>query len=612
MKIKFALKLFLIILLLLFITWIFTSGKVYTASAASSVEIVDDIPEQNYDGISINSHIKKDFEYLGLDEPETYATGTEKKIITLAEAIYKRDGELKKEVVVYVYHPAYRYTALPGQKLEISFRILSQHRLASGEYVEFLPYLEYRKTQEDNLYEVAHYEGIKKYTYSKKLNDTLLSQTDVSNMTVGKNTVIQVDLEKTGYNDYFDGLKDVKPKKLFKQEFQFISECGPSQSRSIDQTNTSLCVSHDVNTVSVDGKTLKLRYKTSDVYDFKFIKQAHETEFTDIFYFLFNVTDDTTGEQWSSEKQITEVNLKYFEYSIKYYEYKEFNTSSTIKYEKNNRIEYKKTDGSVYKTVEIPDPEMNKPYELPLLDKSELTAIYKTQKVTPEKITLNYLEDSDYNKWVAFAGGHYNSLVTTYLTLFNTKSDEAKEYLNASSEFNQSLINGYNFGLVYGNYNGYAGIYENTSEAGLFKVTTKYINETSYAELVGLIDITYKENGETYYVTVSSTKVDNSGLDNPIPGDDDFWQDEPGEPIPHPKNPDSWWEKIVKFFKDIFEKIKGFFSKIKTFFSSTKSVIIFITIVLIIVVALVTMFRFINFVNTAHVAKEMRKYNKKE
>lgn len=605
MKIKSTFKLFVLILLMLFFIWTFTSGKIYSASAS---ELDVEIPEQNYDGISINSHIKNDFEYLGLDAPETYAKGDEKKIITIAEAVYRDDGELKKDVVVYYYHPSYKNQALPEVKLIINFNLLKRYELINGEYVQQLIIHSDLKEKEDSLYEVAHYNGIKKYTFSTKLNEYLI--TEPTNLETGKNTIFNINLDKTRYSNVYpyNGLTDIEPKKLYDQEFQFVSECTSSKTRSTSEPiNTSLCVNYDINTVSVDGKAVKLRYKTSDVGNFKFISRAHDSEFTDIFYFFFNVTEDDTGVKWGSEKYITEVTLQYYEYYIKYYEYKKISSGSVLEWEVDNKVVYKNPDGSIYKITHFDHNE-----EPSLLDSSKLTEIYQTQKVTPEKITLQYIKDSDYNNWVAFAGGYYDSLKTTYLTLFNTNSSEAKEYLNASSEFNQSLIEGYNFGLVYGDKNGYSSRNEHNQSTNFLTATNVYNKKDCYAELVGFVDITYKENGETYYAKVSSTNVDNSDIRNPILGDNDMWQDEEGDPIPHPNNPNPWWWKIYQFFKNFVEKIKTFFSKIKIFLSSAKPIIIVAIIILLLIVLVPLFLKFINFVNTARLTREMKKYNKKE
>lgn len=614
MKIKSIFKIFIVILLILFIAWALISGKTYSASAA---ETDINIPEQDYDGISINSHIKNDFEYLGLDAPETYATGNEKKIITIAEALYRDNGELKKDVVVYYYHPSYKNQALPEVKLIINFNLLKRYELINGEYIQQLIIHSDLKEKEDSLYEVSHYKGIKKYTFSTKLNEYII--TESTNLETGKNTIFNINLDKTRYENVYpyNGLTDIEQTKLFDQEFQFISECAPSMSRATnEQINTSLCINYDINTVSVDGRVLKLRYKTSDIGKFKFISTTRETEYTDIFYYFFNVTDDLTGEKWGSEKYITEVNLQYYEIKINKYQKNHYDSLYTNK-QKECTVSYINSNGETYKTEKFLDDE-----EVEYLDNSKLKEIYQTQKVTPEKITLEYIKDSNYNNWIAFTGGWYDSYKTTYLTLFSTDSSEAKEYFDSSmtpSSLIYQFINGCNFGLVYGNKNGYSAV----NESAILAYNTTYIEtitqEEYIAKLVGIIDITYKENGETYYAKVSSTNIDDSAIENPILGDNDMWKDEPGDPIPHPNNPNPWWWQIYQFFKNLVEKIKTFFtkigtffSKIGTFFSTAKPIILFVAIVLISIPLIIALFKFVNFLNNARVARELRKYNREK
>lgn len=625
MKIKSFLKIFLIILLILFISWFFTSGKIYLASAAevstvaapgddfeilpnepgSGSGTTEQIPEQDYEGISINSHIANDFAYLGLDSPSTYAKGNEKKVITIAEAIFKENGELKKEVVIYFYHPAYKQTPLPGEKLDFTFKLWGQSLLINDEYVnQLLPAYELGD-KTTSVYEVSHYNGIKKYAFSTRLNKWLLSEPTAS--ISGKNTLIKVNLSKTGYfDDYpYNGRVDVVPTKLFEQEFQFISESTPSATRSANEyTNTSLCVAYDVNTVSVDGKALRYRYKTDDVGKLNFISSTRDAEFTDIFYFFFNVTDDDSKIKWGAEKYITEVNLKYFEAQVKsveksYYDglHKDIQTKTTV--------DYKKSNGDVYKTDTFIDEEVK------FLEKDKLKEIYQTQKIVPEKIEFEFIANSNHNTWVAFTTGKYETLKTSYLTLFNTKSPEIQQYLDTSSEEAQTLTNDYNFGLVYGNKDGYSASKERTTFSSGMTFMEEITEELYYVELVEIVDIKYNENGATYRVEVSSTNVDNSEVMNPRPPEDDLWPDEPGEP--RPKNPEKkpWWERLVEWFLSVIEKIKNFFLKLKSFFSSSKSIIIFVAITLGAIILIISLFKFINFVNTARVAKGMRN-NKKE
>ena len=616
MKIKNIVKIFIIALLILFVAWFFTSGKIYAASAAGvsrgyipgddvgitpgDPTYTEPILEQDYEGISINSHIANDFEFLGLDAPATYATGNEKKVITIAEAVYKENGELKKQIVVYFYHPAYKNAALPNEKMQFTFKLSTQHYLINGEYIKQLLLKDYMSDMTDNIYEVAHYKGIKKFTFGSKLNKHLLSDSD---SIVGKNTVIKVNLSKTGYLDGYpyNGRVDVAPTKLYQQEFQFISECSRSNARSAEQTNTSICVGYDVNTVSVDGKAVKLRYKTGDILDFSFISSSRDFEYTDIFYCFFNVTDDISGEKWGPEKYITEVNINYSCARLTYNGHEGLVNSDEI------TIDYFNGDGYCYRSEYFDNAAYYDPTSYDYLDSTELELIQ--QKITPEKLSLNFLESSAKNTWVAFAGGWYDTQKTEYMTLFNTSSEEFRNILNKSTDYTSDLILNYQFGLVYGDKNGYSAIHDvKENVLGIVDSTVVYY----HLEVVDFVDITYNENGETYYVQVSSTEIDNSEIDSPIPGEDDLWQDGPGEPEPSPKNENSWWYQLIEFINNIINKIKEFFEKIKSFFSSAKSVIIVSVIVVIAIALIITLFKVINFINTARVARGFRKYNKKE
>lgn len=641
MKIKSIIKIFITILLILFVAWFFTSGNVYAASAAAFIPgddvgitpgdptYTEPIPEQDYEGISINSHIANDFEFLGLDAPATYATGNEKKVITIAEALYKdENGKVQNEIVVYFYHPSYKSYALPNQQLQISFRVLEQSKLINNEYVKenWLPTTSLIE-RTDYLYEVSHYNGIKKYTFGSKLNNYLLN--DSTSQTVGKKTIIDVDLSKTGYLvDYpYNGRQDVYPTKLFNQEFQFISEIGKEyddltglvkNKRSSDNSvkHVSSCVSYDKNTVSVSGKALRFRYNKEQVKKLKFAGVGSDCEYTDFFFLFFNVEDDLTGTTWDNSKHITQVNLNYYVANVSLSFSKQQTINGLLSRELTTaKVNYIDSNGETYITDSFDTADFQ------YRDVSKLKLI--NQIITSETITHKYPNDCTANEITSWFGHQYFYNQVEFKTLFSTDDASFTDGISADTNFDKNLLNQYNFGLVYGNANGYAASSDISLSAygiplanilpGLsIPIFTNVSASEFYSHVVidNIIDIEYEEDGQRYIAVVSQTNIDSSEIDKPIDGGTVM----PGEPIgPLDENGNTpWWQKIYDFFVNIINKIKAFFSKIGTFFSSAKSVIIVSVIVVIAIALIITLFKVINFINTARVARGLKKYNKKE
>ena len=86
--------------------------------------------EQYYQGITINSHLISDLTLMEIPFNEYLVNSNLKaQLITFSEAIYTQDGEIKSELVAYVYYPddqngdnQYMYTNISFKRQEALYQ----------------------------------------------------------------------------------------------------------------------------------------------------------------------------------------------------------------------------------------------------------------------------------------------------------------------------------------------------------------------------------------------------------------------------------------------------------------------------------------------------------
>ena len=528
---------------------------------------------QYFQGISINSNLISDLTFMEIPFNKYLITVDDKvQIIAFTEAMYRHDGKKESELVMYVYYPD-KYN-LDNKYIYTDINIESQKYLYENHY--------FTNSNDRTNYrvkwtKVSSYGNITKYSYSKYngvgsestiynnyFKKKLLNEYNSSSVNTEVQTIfsakINNSITSSGTSLVFDD-----DYVYAAENFQFIYAKHTNLPEGImtlsatepAKEHVTACVGTKTDTVTVTGETRKFRYKTSEASGFKFVGHVCETEYTDIFYLFFNVKDDDSGKHWGSEKYITEVSLRYFEASVVLKEYKEFTSSSVRKYTKGYTVEF--YDGTGQKVTTKQEENVASKlsgstlsdYVTSIIENTKIDSkIIQTDIIKPEKLDVVYLENSSHNEWVSYTIGFFKTRKASYLTLFETNSEEFKELYDPNST-SSDLISKYNFGLVYGDENGYPCSSAQKTEitwAGLVSENTK-IDTYYHVEVIDMIDIEYEENGEIHRVTVSEDMIDNSNINKPIDQEDDFWYDEPGPD--QPKDDNGFWkfiQKIINFF----------------------------------------------------------------
>ena len=570
-------------------TKIFAADDWYieTAERVNNPVLLDD--EQYYKGITINSHIISDLTFMEIPFNE-YLTNEDKKleILTFSEARYIQNSEVKSELAMYVYLPGGNYDLYDQKNIQVNIQLFSQSCLYGTDFVETLNSVQKRRNLETTWTKVSQYGSLVKYTFGKITNYkemATLSEIFCKKYSGDKNltevhTVFNATVQKYRYYDtvwknYEIIERDKAAVNMYdSQEFQFIhAKSNPLAEQGIMMlSNTTpiyelftACVARNKGTVSVAGKTVKYRYLMDDDPQLIFFNPVGKTKWVDVYYFFFNVFDDLDNSKWGKEKYITKVNLNYVlaEASYRredltslpslnyvgsgirnYHSFAFLDSSGNYIYNETGKKElfnitnYNATEEEIYQEA------TNQ-----LITNLHRTELYHKQTITPEYVTFDYITNSILNSWTAYLDFFLQTEKTTYMTLFNTSSQEFKNIQEQSPNMSTDLATRYQFGLVYGDRNGYPVYRETWSELDVFSNTWS-INEYCYymLDIANVIDINYEENGVTYMVSVSETEIDHSNSNIPQqPADDPFQSEEQG-----PKADDGsiweWLQKVFEFF----------------------------------------------------------------
>ena len=556
------------------------------ADNANNPVLLED--KQYYQGVSINSHLISDLTFMEIPFIN-YLTESDKKIqiITFSEAMYLKNGEIQKEVVMYVYYPD-NYNG-NNTIIYTDINLINQKVLVGEEYIESLSDNEKSNTYRFRWQSVSNYGNIVKYSFSSTVsiisNDKVISEESYSInewllKEVGGNPNINEVITVFDANiscfycskGYIFNNENVANNFYINQQFQFVNckqnplaEAGIMLMTNTEPTyeHISACVATNTNTVSVEGETVKYRYTMDQAKNIEFLKGIDYFDGVDVHYLFFNVIDNQTNIKWGIEKYITQVRLNYAEAILTQdvkcnvnlfgnddwtYSYRLDYVNSSGKIVKNDSNSFVFTfDTSDSETAEKCDKQVFDEIIFKFLNNINDKELYKEDVITPDEVTFEYIANSKHNTWVLYTAGLYDTRKVTYKTLFNTKSEEFLQILDESSELSDELINKYQFGLVFGNKQGY----QVTKNSNFVDWTSTSSVVSTLAGVIGVIDIEYKENGEAHRVTVSENTIDNSNVTKPNNQDEDPWVDIPGTPRPKKETGNWFWDfiqKIINFF----------------------------------------------------------------
>ena len=586
--------------------------------------------DQYFEGISINSHVISDLTYLEIPFEKYLRTADrnglkDTQIITFAQAQYEDKGEIETELVMYVYYPNYIYSGKNLTYARVEFNLLEQQISNGSNWMDWniLDYSDYT----DIFREVSYYKNIIKFSWSTTTSDIILRP-----MYSGVKTTFNAKINAFAPHEY-----GVSYNNLEKQEFQFFR--GPVENEQevkglkrtavVDEGNEySYCMGYDTRSVTVNGATVRYRFETPSIptylpnilVPFEGYK-GQNTDYTDFFYFYFNVTDDETGITWDNSKTITSIDVKYSVALIESNYTKKgqallFDTSYNESYD--IQVNYLTNSG-----LKIPGFSCDidrvgsnlfeqEPPEIKYFTDDEIksrTELLHAQTVVPDKIEYQYPRDTNWNTFKIIFGAKDEELTkvkVTLPTLFKTSDYDLQNFLNNSIDGSGIPIE-YQYGLLYGSdANGFPAI--SNSVNLLVNGIKSYAEQNTYytVKLHDTANIMYEENGQKYLVKVSKTNVDNSLVEKPgdaiEPGDPGF-----GFDIEYEKEwYEKLWEAIVKFFK----------VTLPNFFKKAKPVFIGILITAAIIFVIVIIFKVSNFINTARAARNLSKaaknLNKKE
>ena len=564
--------------------------------------------DQYFEGVSINSHVISDLTYLEVPF-ERYLNDSELKdtqIITFAQAIYEQDGETKSELVMYLYEPQYFRSLKDLTYVDIEFELLEQEVLNSGVWMntDVSRYSNYTDTFR-TVSEVSYYNNIIKFSWSTRISDVILQPSSE-----GVKTTFTAKIKSFKPEEH-----SVSIDNLLKQDFQFFR--GPveeevatlSVASETEAEECTYCMGYDTRNVLVDGFTVRYRFRTPSVPTIipaflipgggsNFVCQ--DTEYTDYFFFYFNVTDEETGIKWDDTKAITSIDVKY---SIALVDIK-YDSTRYAWYTKKNydvNINYKTPMGRSINTASysIEDGDLDYRYlsEEQILKRPEL--LHK-KTIVPNVIEYQYPRSTFWNILkTTFGSDNLTTAKTELPTLFKTSDYDMKEFLkNAISSDGDST--GYQYGLMYGNYNGYPSISSYDAFDSLLYGNSGGNNTFYTVMLHDTANIQYVENGVKHLAKVNKTTVDNSLVEDP---GDSITPDDPNYPFPVEKEKEWYekiWEAIVKFFK----------VTLPNFFKKFKKVFIGILITAAVIFAIVIIIKVANFINTARAARNLNKASK--
>ena len=583
---------------------------------------------QYFQGVSINSHLISDLTFMEIDFNK-YISGElkEVQIITFSKALYVSNNSVLDEVVMYVYYPD-KYNG-DNKTIVTDIDFESQKCLIGSGFVDCLSSVDQSSIYSGTWSKISSYENITKYSFCKlqvKLAKRNLTEWLLKKYIDGQDftelqTIFKANIKKfkvTKNNKTTTYTNDGSEDFCKNQEFQFIIglslpvamyELNPlSANNDTGLLHDVMCVNKNENTVKVEGETACYRYATdNDIIDyFPFFKNEYSTDFIDLNYFFFNVFDDNDGSKWGKEKTIKEVKLNYIlaDAQVNYdsyhsqeawmgtYYFIDSNGEQVRKYYGESYI----VDGyGVYRIAT--EEEVYKLLNDEFIKNVDREELFHECIVTPEVYSFNYLSGSYNDAWEVYKNGYYYTEDVTYLTLFNTDSDEFNLIVDKTNNYDKSLLGKYQFGLIYGNYEGYpVHVYE---DEHLSFPMTWHEKEVSYymTAVSGLTEITYEEKGAIYKVSVTENQIDNSQANIPQNPEDDPWESTPGDNKPLDDDDNNFWAWLLKI-------IRFFTEDIPNWFKENKTAIIGFGIAVVVIIAAIFLWRLLSPIITAVATKK--------
>ena len=518
--------------------------------------------DQYYEGISINSNVISDLTFLQIPF-EKYLNKSEKhmQIISFTEALYKEDNNIKNKVVMYLYSPDYDVDFVQVQTI-----IFSKELLQNGVMNDVTPG---QRSYHHRWTKVSNYGNIYKFSFAfdnrTSIERLLLSES--KNHTI-VSTIFDSIIQEITCSDSIT----IKRKALLndnklidEQQFNFIYEKTVDNPEAIallseevetPSTHHLTSIAYNETTAKVDGTLFRLRYDngtSSD--DIALIGPltwfgSNDHQYTDYFYYFFNVTDAATGNAWTGKEVISKIEYTYYEYLQEYslkwsfsvFPFGYFGSGSV-------KISYLNQYGDIYDMDVIslekvtqaeannmtPDIMFN---GVNYREPDTLESIYQTLTVEPGTIENKYPSKKDSTSLMDYIyGTHEDTYITQMPYLFSTSDTKYVSALNKNI-YGNIKTSDYQYGLLIGN-KGYPA--SNREQTDLYG----YNAIQSCVELVSVDSIWYEYEGEKYHATVTETIVDDSLVDTPIIQD-------PENPLfPTIKVPSkNWWELFLEWLKE--------------------------------------------------------------
>lgn len=508
--------------------------------------------ERESNTILKDTSIESDFNILQIDSTSfKNGTDTTNRVITFAAAYEQLEGATAYDIVMYFYSPA--FTLSFGDFLYIDIELTDIHADLSGITItpDSLPtgveiwkviktsdfnvykleYINEWKTTTNSIVDIIKVFSPVKFTVSKVSSDiALMQQTDATEYSSSKFTLAR--------NQYF----------------QFINEgSGSSEIRNF------CCVVFNEDVIAVDGICYGFTFDTRDtLWD---SINGRDNKF-DLFFCFFNV--ETNGVKWTDSKFITQVELIYTEQAM-----------------------------TLTEVVGYP----NQNLDISMITSSKTTEgerTYHSQTVTNDAYTIKYPEDSgDWEKWLTYKVG-LNEI--EYKGIWTLNDSTWNETLSKSSQYDASDYSDYTFGMHYGAMDGYDRLTSEGESFGTqdFLGTTLYMCHeeiTTYTKALvnDVINITYLEDGEEYFVTVNETEIEWGGFKD--------GEEAPADGADDEKTPLEW---LLEQIKRLVEWLKEMWNKFLELMSTAGGIAVVVAIAAVVVLI-------INFIYKLVVIKRSRK-----
>lgn len=642
---KKIVKILIIILASLLLIWILAGSPVEAAeepwyiTKANKVDNPVILAEEDYyEGVSIKSNPISDLTFLEVPfEQFLDGSTSQMQVITISEAMFYRNQILENEIVLYLYVPD-NYIEMHGLELEY----FNVDKITT--YIEIFEQLGFDGTNYFNLlskydtttfrYEwskVSSHDHIIKFSYSKNteysiknsnFKDVLLKEYNTfQNVTVVNskfeikiNSISDGEVTFWQYNRENNNFIDTW---ITRQEMNFIyNKANKTTENGNEKVHTISNIVYDEGTVTVDGKLFRLRYTTDAAKDLMWTGgdsiYGHDYDYTDFFYYFFDVIDDTTNNKWDGKQVITGIDYTYYEYKMGFNLHKKlthvdpifgnsnyWELATEVRYYNSGGIPYD-TDYSFYEgwVYEENDNGQENTFtfeNIKLRDPSTLKDIYQRTVVKQDTYTFKYPTPGQ--TMVEWWGGQYDTTITTLPTLFSTTDT------NFVASLDKELLKGvhstdYQYAFMVGNQNGYAAssVYDYYGYPMLFLGKDTLTEIQHGVELIGVNWIYYDYLNVSHAVEVSETTVDKSNINNPVnPGGSSnqppLFPEQPGPKEGEP----NWWQKIG-----------GFFGKIGNFFKQTKGLWIVLGIGLLVIIAFKLIRNFLDWMNTFRMSRTLR------